>query len=49
MGGEPLCPENLFLVNIILTIIKEKLPDTKIYIWTGYEYEELKKSTNTAL
>lgn len=49
MGGEPLCPENLFLTNLVITHVKEKLPDTKIYIWTGYLYEDLKKSTNVTL
>ena len=41
MGGEPLCPENQFLTLLICNTIKEKLPDTKIYIWTGYRLEEL--------
>jgi len=43
MGGEPLCEENEFLSYLILLTIKEKSPDTKIYIWTGYTYEELLK------
>lgn len=41
MGGEPLCQENLFLTSLIISHVKERLPDTKIYIWTGYTYEEL--------
>ena len=24
--------------------VREKLPDTKIYIWTGYTYEELQNN-----
>ena len=40
-GGEPLCPENIFLTNLVIIEVKKKLPDTKIYIWTGYLYEEL--------
>lgn len=43
MGGEPLCKENAFLVNLIITEVKRKLPDIKIYIWTGYTYEQLIK------
>lgn len=43
LGGEPLCPENLFLSHLIIKTIKEKLPDTKIYVWTGYLYEDLIK------
>lgn len=41
MGGEPLCPENTFLVDMIIRTVKEKIPDIKIYIWTGYLYENL--------
>lgn len=49
MGGEPLCPENLFLVNLIICTIKEKLPNTKIYVWTGYLYEDLKANPDKNL
>lgn len=41
MGGEPLCRENLFLVNDIITEIKKFDSSIKIYIWSGYTYEEL--------
>ena len=41
MGGEPLCTENVFLVNMIILEVKKVFPDIKIYIWTGYTYEEL--------
>lgn len=41
MGGEPLCQENSFLTLLIIKTVKEKLPDTKIYIWTGYMLEQL--------
>lgn len=43
MGGEPLCPENLFLTNLVIQTVKQELPATKIYLWTGYTYEELDK------
>lgn len=46
MGGEPLCPENQFLTNLIINSVKEKLPDTKIYLWTGYYLEDLDMSNN---
>lgn len=45
MGGEPLCPENLFLTNLVITTVKEKLPATKIYLWTGYLYNDLKNNS----
>lgn len=41
MGGEPLCENNLFLTRLIVSEVKKASPDTKIYIWTGYLYEEL--------
>lgn len=44
MGGEPLCPENTFLTYLVIKTIKEKMPNTKVYIWTGYYYEDLLKS-----
>ena len=46
MGGEPLYPENQFLTNLIINSVKEKLPDTKIYLWTGYYLENLDMSNN---
>lgn len=41
MGGEPLCQENIFLTQMVIAHIKSKYPDIKIYLWTGYTYEEL--------
>lgn len=41
MGGEPLCSENEFLTLLIVKSVKDKLPNTPVYIWTGYVYEEL--------
>ena len=49
LGGEPLCPDNLFLSLLVVSTIKEKLPDTKIYIWTGYTYEELIKMADSRI
>ena len=46
MGGEPLCPDNQFLTLMLVNEVKEKIPKTKIYIWTGYTLDELKKSSN---
>lgn len=44
MGGEPLCPENQFLTYLIISTIKEKFPSVKVYIWTGYNLDDLKKT-----
>ena len=41
MGGEPLAPENVFLTALLINTVKEKYPDIKIYLWTGYLYEDL--------
>ena len=46
LGGEPLCPENQFLVRLVIEEIKEFSPETKIYIWTGYKYEDLINEAN---
>ena len=43
LGGEPLCEENVFLTLLLIKTVKERLPNTKIYIWTGYYYDELIK------
>lgn len=42
LGGEPLCPENLPLTEMIAATVKSYYPEVKIYIWTGYVYENLR-------
>lgn len=46
MGGEPLCPENIFLSNLVVRTVKERIPETKIYVWTGYTFEKLVQESN---
>lgn len=46
MGGEPLCEENAFLTNVVIREVKHKVPEAKIYIWSGYTYEELLKKSD---
>lgn len=41
MGGEPLAWENRDAVRALIMDVKHELPDTPIYIWTGYTYEWL--------
>ena len=41
MGGEPLCDENAFLTYLVIKEVKDKVPGVKVYIWSGYTYEEL--------
>ena len=49
MGGEPLCEENEFLTLLVISQVKEKLPETKIYVWTGFLYEDLLKKSSPHL
>lgn len=46
LGGEPLCEENTFLTYLVIKTVKERLPNTKIYLWTGYYYDQLQKLGN---
>lgn len=51
MGGEPLCTENIFLTTLIIKEVRQQKPNVKIYLWTGYTYEELlsNKTSNPKL
>lgn len=44
LGGEPLCPENIPITKYIIQQVKEKYPEIKIYLWSGYYYDELVKN-----
>ena len=46
MGGEPLCEQNTLLTLMTIQYVKQRLPDVKIYLWTGYYYKELLKSSD---
>lgn len=46
MGGEPLCDENLLLTYMTIQYVKQHAPNTKIYLWTGYYYDELLKRSD---
>lgn len=41
LGGEPLCKENREFVADLITAAKQKYPTIKIFVWTGYEFDEL--------
>lgn len=41
LGGEPLCPENINGVLLVLEKVKKYFPDIKTAVWTGYSFEEL--------
>lgn len=46
MGGEPMCEQNLFLTCMVLQNVKLHFPQVKVYLWTGYYYEDLLKMTD---
>ena len=33
--------ENMFLTNLVVREVKARLPKVKVWIWTGYEAEEI--------
>ena len=41
LGGDPLCSENRKLVLEILTAVRAAYPNIKIFLWTGYNIEDL--------
>ena len=41
LGGEPLCPENRAFVCNLIKRVRKTYPTIKIFVWTGYELEEL--------
>lgn len=40
MGGEPLSKENLNDLSSFLKTVKEKSPNTNIWLWSGYDYQD---------
>ena len=49
MGGEPLHPKNRETVGDIIINVRERFPDIKIWLWTGYLYEDLLMEHNPTL
>lgn len=43
LGGEPLDPQNVKDVDKVLKEVRATYPNIKIYLWTGYTFEELEK------
>ena len=41
-----MCEENLFLTCLVLQNVRLRYPDIKVYLWTGYYYEELLKMSD---
>lgn len=49
LGGEPLAPCSFPFVVKLIKVVKEKFPEVKIYLWTGYIFEQLPPSTQIIL
>ena len=48
LGGEPLDTDNKReFVKQLIYKTRDKYPDIKIIVWTGYTYEDLIKESNT--
>lgn len=41
-----MCEQNLFLTCMILQNVKARFPKVKVYLWTGYYYEDLLKMSD---
>ena len=49
LGGEPLAPYNVSFAAKIIKIVRQKFPNIKIYLWTGYVFENLNEEQKTAI
>ena len=49
LGGEPLCEQNKEDVLNILTSVRVAYPKIKIFLWTGYTYEDLIAQNDTTI
>lgn len=41
-----MCEQNLFLTCMVLQNVKARFPKVKVYLWTGYYYEDLLKMSD---
>ena len=42
MGGEPFAPYNREELLDLLIKVRKEVPECSIYVWTGYEYDDIK-------
>lgn len=47
LGGEPLCEENLDLVHSLIMAVRIAYQKIKIFVWSGFVIENLKKQAET--
>lgn len=43
LGGEPMAKENVTGVLSLINYIKTYRPETKVYLWSGYTYEQIQE------
>lgn len=43
LGGEPLLPRNIEQLTVLLSVVKKQCKDVKVWLWTGYTFDEVKK------
>ena len=46
LGGEPLASQNILMIEEIVNAIRAAYPHIKIFLWTGYTFDELKSFEN---
>ena len=46
LGGEPLCDENVTDVLLLIKELKTKYPNKNIWLYTGYNFDEIIKRGN---
>ena len=49
LGGEPLLEQNQQIVSDLVDYIKDKSPNTTIYLWSGFTYKQLKKLKDSTI
>lgn len=49
LGGEPLAPENRDFVCELIKNVRKVYPNIQIWLWTGYEYNDLTKENNASI
>ena len=46
LGGEPLAEKNIEMTKDIVKAVRNTYPDIKIFLWTGYDFEDLSHDMN---
>lgn len=47
LGGEPLSPHNAFLTAMVVASVREKFPQIQIWLWSGYNMEDILTMTGS--